>query len=263
VQEAFRWTPESGMVGLGDLPGGIFRSAASAVSADGLVVVGDSDSAHGQEAFRWTAAGGMQGLGSLPGGSFGTIAYAANADGSVIVGEGTSSSGLPEAFRWTQAGGMRGLNNAGADFVASTARGVSADGSVVVGTMTSLGGTQAFLWTPALGMTSLKAHLLSLGVAAVQGWTLENAFAVSADGTTVVGYGFDPQDRAQGWVARIRRGGAGCRVDLDGDGQVSIQDLLAYLAAYAAGDQRTDVNGDGLITVQDFLAFLAAYAAGC
>src|SRR4029079_10603321 len=60
---------------LGDLPGGTFFSEATAVSADGLVVVGVSNSASGrEEAFRWTRAGGMVALGDLPGGTFQSVA---------------------------------------------------------------------------------------------------------------------------------------------------------------------------------------------
>ncbi len=40
------------MIGLGDMLGGDFYSAAHGVSADGSVVVGDSSSANGGEAFR-------------------------------------------------------------------------------------------------------------------------------------------------------------------------------------------------------------------
>ena len=40
--QAFRWTQDEGMEGLGDLPGGAFGSEAYAVSADGSVVVGAS-----------------------------------------------------------------------------------------------------------------------------------------------------------------------------------------------------------------------------
>ena len=38
--EAYRWSAETGMVSLGDLPGGLVDSMASAVSADGSIVVG-------------------------------------------------------------------------------------------------------------------------------------------------------------------------------------------------------------------------------
>ncbi len=61
--EAFRWTSAGGAVGLGDLPGGDFYSAATAVSADGSVVGGDSTGVSGIEGFLWTQAGGMVGIG--------------------------------------------------------------------------------------------------------------------------------------------------------------------------------------------------------
>jgi probable HAF family extracellular repeat protein len=37
--EAFRWTSDGGMVGLGDLPGGSFYSVVTGVSGDGSVVL--------------------------------------------------------------------------------------------------------------------------------------------------------------------------------------------------------------------------------
>jgi hypothetical protein len=50
--------------------------------------------------------------------------------------------------------------------------------------------------------------------------------------------------------------------DFNQDGVINVQDFLAFLAAYAAGNARCDFNADGQINVQDFLAFLSAYAAG-
>ena len=87
---------------LGDLPGGAFYSAINygGISADGAVVVGDSNSASGPEAFRWTLSGGMVGLGDLPRGPFNSEANGVSADGSVVVGWGTSASG-ETAFRWS------------------------------------------------------------------------------------------------------------------------------------------------------------------
>ena len=51
--------------GVGHLPGGGEVSAATAVSGDGSVVVGSSDSANStiSEAFRWTSSGGIVGRG--------------------------------------------------------------------------------------------------------------------------------------------------------------------------------------------------------
>jgi probable HAF family extracellular repeat protein len=58
-------------MGLGDLLGGDFNSAAFAVSGDGRVVVGSSLSTSGEEAFRWEN-GVISGLGDLPGGAIRT-----------------------------------------------------------------------------------------------------------------------------------------------------------------------------------------------
>jgi probable HAF family extracellular repeat protein len=103
--EAFRWTAGGGMIGLGDLPGGVFSSSADGVSSDGSVVVGSSNSAFGGEAFRWTAGDGMVGMGVLPGDNA-SHAMAPSANGSVIVG--TSNQ---KAFLWTASGGMRSLRD--------------------------------------------------------------------------------------------------------------------------------------------------------
>lgn len=78
---------------LGGLPG-FASSGASAISADGTVVVGSSYALAGaQEAVRWTA-GGAQGIGDLSGGNIDSHANAANADGSVIAGLGDSGRGI-------------------------------------------------------------------------------------------------------------------------------------------------------------------------
>ena len=84
--EAFRWTKATGMVGLGDLPGGEFRSDANSLSIDGSVVVGVGSSTSGPEVFRWTDATGMVGLG-LHG-----LAVANSADGKVILAIASNGS---------------------------------------------------------------------------------------------------------------------------------------------------------------------------
>jgi probable HAF family extracellular repeat protein len=128
------------MVGLGDLPGGIFSSGADGVSADGSVVVGRSRSAFGGEAFRWTSLGGMVGLGDLPGGIFSSGARGVSGNGSVVVGGSRSASGK-EAFIWDAANGIRSLSTVlstdfGLDLTGwtlSEATGISDDGRIVVG----------------------------------------------------------------------------------------------------------------------------------
>jgi probable HAF family extracellular repeat protein len=183
--EAFRWT-SSGMAGLGDLPGGIFRSSASAVSNDGNIIVGYGTSSSGQEAFRW-ASSGMVGLGDLAGGSIYSYASATSNDGNAIVGRSGSSSGN-EAFRWTPTG-MIGLGDLLGGSFFSEANGISGDGNTVVGRGSTALGDEAFLWTPNNGMVNLRDSLLASGVD-LTGWSvLSSATAISNDGTTIVGYG--------------------------------------------------------------------------
>ena len=90
----------------------------------------------------------------------------------------------------------------------SAATAVSADGNVIVGSGSSAEGFEAFFWTPSLGMVSLKQYLLDHGVTEVAGWLLTFATDVSADGTTIVGTGFNPSLEFEGWVATIDLGSA-------------------------------------------------------
>ena len=161
------------------------------MSADGNTIVGDSHSANGTEAFRYIVGGsGIAGLGDLSGGVFGSVAYAVNSG--VIVGHGrsTSSGNGAEAFRHTSGGGMVGLGDLAGGGFSSTANGVSGDGSIIVGLSASANGAEAFIWDETSNaMQSIRDGLIGDGFD-LTGWTnLTEAFAISADGSTVVGYG--------------------------------------------------------------------------
>ncbi len=180
--EAFRWLPSTGIVGLGDLPGGALNSQAHAVSPDGSVVVGYSSSASGTEAFRWTQDDGMVGLGDLAGGVFYSAANAVSDDGLVVVGTSHSNTGGYEAFRWTVIGGsMLRLGILPGGGFSSAATDVSSDGSVVVGlAMSSMGVNNAFRWTQATGMVPLSENTS----------TYSKAQFVSDDGSVIAGRQF-------------------------------------------------------------------------
>jgi probable HAF family extracellular repeat protein len=134
-----RWTAATGIIGLGDLPGGTFSSSARSVSRDGSVVVGQGTTSAGQQAFRWTQAGGMLGLGLLPG-TTRSLATSTNAVGDVVVGAAFAGSART-AFIWTPAHGMRPLKDVlleqGApvlDWNIEWAADISADGKTIIGT---------------------------------------------------------------------------------------------------------------------------------
>jgi probable HAF family extracellular repeat protein len=186
--EAFIWTPATGLVGLGGLPGAPPQygtsspySVANGVSGDGSTVVGEALNAQNRvEAFIWTAATGMVGLGTLPGATS-SSATGLSSDGSTVVG----SSGN-QAFIWTAATGMVGLGTL-SGFTSSSATGVSGDGSTVVGSS----GNQAFIWTAATGM---------VGLGTLSGFTSSSATGVSGDGSTVVGYNLNAQGYQEAFV---------------------------------------------------------------
>ena len=187
--QAYRWTEAEGAVGLGDLPGGGFDSLGFDVSADGDVVVGDSQSASGTEAFRWTAETGMVGLGDLPGGPFHSEARGVSADGSVVVGFSDSELDL-QAFRWT-AEGMVGLIPPGSF---SAAVDVSADGSVIVGNSVQYG---VFVWDAVHGVRSVQ-RMLGYDLS---DWTGMAPQGISDDGSTIIGFGVRPNGDNEAWIA--------------------------------------------------------------
>ena len=152
--EAFRWTQGGGMVGLGDLAGGVFDSHGLGVSRDGAVIVGFGTSANGAEAFRWTQGGGMVSLGDFAhAGATNSSARGVNGAGDVIVGYGTDTGGQ-KAMLWDARHGMRNLQSVllseyGVDYTGWTLRtayDISAAGDAVAGSGTDpLGNTQAFI----------------------------------------------------------------------------------------------------------------------
>ncbi len=197
--EAFRWTHAGGMVGLGDPLGGT-GSQAIDVSADGSVVVGQASGL----AFRWTQEGGMVSLGFLRGTGSGGAAFGVSANGSIVVGFAGTPSGV-EAFRWAPNPdpNMRmvglGILPGGRSSIAYD---VSADGFVVVGTSEAYSGNEAFIWDQVNGMRSLRDVLTNAGIN-LTGWRLYEARGVSADGSVIVGLGYNPNGDNEAWLAEL------------------------------------------------------------
>jgi probable HAF family extracellular repeat protein len=161
---------------IGTLGGGY--SEATAVSADGLVIVGESNLAGNlvSQAFKYNG-GSMTGLGSLGGGVFGSRATAVSADGSVIVGYSIlTGDGAYHAFKYT-GNTMTDLGTLGGRNSQATA--VSADGSVIIGTSQYRVGDypfRAFKYTGST-MTDLGTLIGQFSV----------ANALSANGSVIVG----------------------------------------------------------------------------
>ncbi|MEQ8844363.1 MAG: GC-type dockerin domain-anchored protein [Phycisphaerales bacterium] len=56
---------------------------------------------------------------------------------------------------------------------------------------------------------------------------------------------------------------ADCRADLDGDGELTLFDFLAFQNLFDTGDPQADFDGDGELTLFDFLAFQNEFDSGC
>jgi hypothetical protein len=66
------------------------------------------------------------------------------------------------------------------------------------------GGYDPSIWTENDGMRRLADVLFDLGLSPeMEGWDLEEATAVSGDGRTVVGWGYNPAGEEEAWVAYL------------------------------------------------------------
>ena len=200
---ALRWTEATGFVDIG-------AGAANSISSDGSVMVGVNNSL----AFRWKEATGQISLGTLPGGTE-SVALDVSADGAVVVGT-TADRFTSQAFRWTQATGMAGLGFLPGGDPYTAGRAVSADGRVIVGESSSLQGAlgnRVFIWDEANGMRDLREVLIAQGDD-LEGWRLAWATDVSADGRTIVGWGFNPEGQTEGWLARLAPASQSVTIDI-------------------------------------------------
>ncbi|MCC6889861.1 MAG: VCBS repeat-containing protein [Hyphomicrobiales bacterium] len=167
-------------------------SRATAISANGNVVVGNARNAAGKnEVFRWVA-GTMSGLGTVAGSCTNYELSAVpegrstvNADGSVValvIGfPNPSSPGdcTYNAYRWVS-GTLSALFPACATW--SYPYAVNGDGSVIVGNFSCNGGSQAFRWV----------NGTAAGLGTLPSGSNSTAYGVSADGTVVAGVAGGP-----------------------------------------------------------------------
>jgi uncharacterized membrane protein len=216
ISEAFRWTEETDLVAIGELPGGLVLSSALGIADDGGVIVGTSFSSLGQEAVRWTADNTLVSMGDLPGGDVLALAFDASADGSVIVGLGTTEDFIialgRRAFIWDEIHGMRFLKEVLeeefgfdlTDWTLVAANSISADGRTIVGEAINPNG-------------DIEAWIAHLGHPCPG--DLNDDDVVNVRDLLIVVAAF---------------GDAGGPADLDGDGVVDVRDLLLLLSLWGA-----------------------------
>jgi probable HAF family extracellular repeat protein len=222
-EQAFRWTPEQGMVSMQGL-GGFSRS--NSLSRNGLVLGGSANNASdGYRVVRWTASGEITSLGLLPTG-FASLGYGVSSDGSTVVGSCNTTNAI-RAIRWRAETGLLDLGVL-PGHSSSLGSGTNGDGSVVVGDCESGLDKTAFRWSTTGGMVSIGR---------LPGSLASYALATSDDGSVIAGASFlsrsgqaNTQPRAIRWTSAtgmVNLGGLPNHPDsrgvgISGDGSVIV-----------------------------------------
>lgn len=252
----YTWTAATG-VQFFALPANSTASYGGDASADGTVVAGSAMISGSMRPVRWV--NGVPVPITLPGGFTQGDGIAISADGLVITGSITDTGNVRRVLRWTAAGGVQNL---GGTF--GGGREINSDGSVIVGWQAPLGWNRAFFWTSATGIVDLETHLLSLGVN-LDGWTIEAAQGVSADGRTILGQGTH-NGVTEGFLVRLPQA---CYANCDGSTgtpRLTAGDFQCFINIFAAADSRANCDGSTVapvLTANDFMCFINKFAGGC
>jgi uncharacterized membrane protein len=245
---------------------------ATKISADGTVVVGFAKTEYaGRTPAIWS---GLDDTGVIIGGEFEAEGEfsAVSADGSVVAGRYYDSK-LVQGFylepaRWTASGGIEilgGVDSNPGGFIHD----MSADGTTLVGfSGVVIEGRVATVWRDEWGgPVRLTDKLNELGAPVPENVVLEGCLAVSADGTTIVGWGYVLPDQPgefavqRGFIATIPPVETlPCPEDLNGDGNVGFADLTQLLNAWGpCPGCDEDLSGDGAVGFADLTQVLNAW----
>lgn len=265
-QEAFRWTKQDGLVGLGglsDTPP--FRSDAFGVGSDGNTIVGDSlNSENKTRLFRWDSILGMQALSS---GGFDELSVNdASPDARAMTGGArTGPDQAASPFVWHESTGVTPIPMPSG---AATAFGfaVNNDGHRVTGRYEPADtppGTSGFIWTPDSGSVDLNAYCIdTLGIDPGD-WILYPE-DTDASGGVVVGAARLHTNGSQFALAEaafVLDLGLPCSADLTADGNTNFFDLIEFLDRYTNADPRADLDENGLFNFFDVSAYLGEFSA--
>jgi uncharacterized membrane protein len=199
--EAFEWTAQTGIVGLGHPAGA--SSRATTISADGSTIVGFyEDPVQGfRRAVRWVSGSTDLFLGDDLAGE----AIAVTSDGSQIVGQAADNTGNGRAFYYSKTAGETSLGVLSHNSTdQSVAFGVS-DTGVVIGASINIFdfSSEPFVWTARMGMQPLQPALVRKGAVIPKGVTLTNVLAISQDGSTIAGLWLDQEFNQGLWTVTL------------------------------------------------------------
>ncbi len=266
VGEAVYWI-NNDPTALGDLPGGVFKSSAYAISDDATVIVGQGTSAIGDEAFLWTQADGMRRLKNVIEDDFGidltgwtlTAARDVSAAGDAIIGWGTNPAGQQEAWLFR------------ADCLARPAFSQSP-------TITyACPGTDAAFAAAAVGTPTISYRWRRNGVDLTDGPTgfgsiisgsgsamLTITGVAAADGGSYDCIALNACGNAGTTPVELRVTLAG---DADRDGFVGLSDIALVTSNWTftvpPAPPESDLDGNGMIGLSDLAAVITNWAQSC
>jgi hypothetical protein len=240
----FVWTAESGMMELESLANG--NNRASTVSADGNVIAGFAQGSFSRTPASWSFDGAGQLLDPPNGDALGEI-HGMRDDGAAFVGTWEG-----EAMLWTAENGVELLDPFYVGW-SGNAMDIANDGTIV-GYDSLLQNRRAWIQRPGQDLMDLREYVTSNGGDVPAGAVLDVCQAVSADGLVVIGHSFG----VGGWMVTIE---PECDTDLDGNGVVNVDDLVAIILAWGTDDAAADVDGSGTVDVDDMLAVILSWGA--
>ncbi len=177
------------------------------ITDDGSVVVGWQDNTFGsRQAVKWV--NGVQEYILDNNGERVGEAIAVNGAGTAIIGTAFNdpSGVFGKGWLWREGKGMIGLGVGSTGNTQSVPIAVSADGNTVVGTTRDFFTftQRGWIWTQKGGFQWLDDFLKGQNAA---GWNIQAGSALSADGTRIGGWGFDPAGAIRGFIINLKATG--------------------------------------------------------
>ncbi|MGE0482060.1 MAG: hypothetical protein AB7Q17_16480 [Phycisphaerae bacterium] len=264
ARQAFLWTREAGMVGLGDLPGGPTHSQATGINDHDWIVGTSLVTNYRYEPFLWMPDTGMINLADWEFGKFdASTPFAINNHGE-ITGTGGPVGGYSDGFIWDFERGFRPLGHL--PDTGTHPRDINELG-VVVGYSAANGPDIAFIWDETKGIRDLNTLLDEYSRQLPQYRRpyrpLTWAHAINDHGQVLASWSKSNAAILTPFLL----------ADMNDDGAVDAEDIAGFVAAlvdreaYAA--TRTgywhegwaaDLNQDARIDVRDIDPFLRAIA---
>ena len=201
AEEGVLWIPDSLDA---PIPLGSFDPSRSSFVADmtrdGRVVIGVSYTPDGvARPFRWTAQDGIEPI--APGGELDASNIAAiSTDGETVVGYFISRQLGRTAYRWTEQNGLEILDTSARSF--GEVVDVSGDGETVVGTLRE-DNLVGLVWREGIGAVPLRDLLTEMHGLDLSPWSAIRPFAISEDGSAVVGQAFGLDGRRVAFRAQL------------------------------------------------------------